>query len=147
MKKRTLVLGMSVIMSVAMLTGCGTGKEDYLDDIKEITALSEVDTDTDDVAEMMEIMKDAIDDLDVSTGEAKTLKKDMAELVDYTSDLTSDLNALANMEEDELEEMQDKLEELQEKIEEDVQEFLDAAEEAGVEEEDLEDFDVDSLGL
>lgn len=147
MKKRTLVLGMSVIMSIAMLTGCGNGKEDYLNDIEEITALSEVDTDTDDMEEMVEIMKDAIDDLDVSTGEGKTLKKDMAELIDYTADLTSDLDALANMEEDELEEMQDKMDELQTKIEDDVQEFLDAAEEAGVEEEDLEDLDVDSLGF
>lgn len=147
MKKRTLVLGMAVVMSMAMVTGCGSNKDDYVNDIEEIAALSELDTDTDDMNAMMDTMKEAIDDLDVSTAEGKDIKKDMADLIDLTSDLVADLDALADMDEEELEEMQTEMEELQSKIEEDVEAFVEAAEEAGVDEDDLADFDVADFGL
>ncbi len=147
MKKRTLVLGMAVVMSMAMITGCGSNKDDYVNDIEEIAALSELDTDTDDMNAMMDTMKEAIDDLDVSTAEGKDIKKDMADLIDLTSDLVTDLDALADMDEEELEEMQTEMEELQSKIEEDVEAFVEAAEEAGVDEDDLADFGVADLGL
>lgn len=147
MKKRTLVFGMTMVMSMAMLTGCGNGKKDYLNDIDAFNTLSEVDTDTDDMNELVETMTKAIDDLDVSTDEGKDIKKDMQELMELTGDLLTDLDALAEMDEDELEEMQTKMEELTDSIEDGVEKFRTAAEEAGVDEEDLEDFEDVDLGL
>lgn len=147
MKKRAVVLGMAMVMSMAMVTGCGSSKEDYLNDMEAFTSLSELEVDTDDAEELMEIMTEAVDNLDISTDEGKTIKEDMQELVKMTNNLVSNQDDFANMDDEEVEEIQTEMEEVQERIKEGVELFLEAAEEAGVEEEDLEAFDSSDLGL
>lgn len=101
MKKRSLVVGMVLVMTAAMasLTGCGSSKEDYLNDVEQMT-------------------ENATDPskMDMKTSEGKQLKKDLEEMQDADSDEAIDM-------------LSDYLE--------DVQEFMDAAEDAGVDDEDL----------
>lgn len=143
MKKKILLLGMTVTMSMAMLAGCGTSAEDYENDINEFAKLSEVE-DSDDVAQMVDDMINAIDDLDIKTSEGKDVQKAMKEMMDYTGEMMGDLDELINMEEDELEKMQKELEDLSKEAEGAVEAFKDAAGEAGVDEEILDEINLDT---
>ena len=101
MKKRSLVAGLALVMtlSMSMLTGCGSSKEDYINDAEQIVENATSPS-----------------DMDMKTSEGKTLKKDLEDMMD------ADADDAAEMLSDYLEHVQD---------------FIDAAEDAGVSDDDL----------
>lgn len=141
MKKKFLVVAMTFVLAITMLAGCGggTSKKDYLNDLEELVNVSDVDVDTDDPDEMIDSMNDLIKGLKMSTPEGKKIKSDMQELVKL-------LEKMAKMEDadyDEIMEIYSDYMDLVSKLEDDFEKFGEAAEDAGVDEDDLEDMDFD----
>lgn len=100
MKKRSLVVGLALVMaaSMSLLTGCGSSKEDYINDLNEM-----VDN------------ASSPSDMDMKTSEGKQLKKDLEDMLDNPDDATDLLSDYM----------------------EHITEFGEAAEDAGVSEDDL----------
>lgn len=71
MKKRSLVAGLALVMalSMSMLTGCGSSKEDYIHDAKELVE---------------NIMTPK--DMDMKTSEGKQLKEDYQDAIENPED-------------------------------------------------------------
>ncbi len=140
MRKKGLVVGMVFAMALTALTACGgDSKENYLSDVQAINdfgvAVSEM--------EEMSDYADAVKGMEMKTAEGKVIKEDMEELGDYLEQLNDMMEDLENYDEDAATELQDKMEELQDKVEGHVEDFTDAAEKSGVDDEDLEGMDLD----
>lgn len=136
MRKKNFVAGIVLALSLSVLTACGgSSKEDYLSDVEAISAYGEAMSEVEDMADFA----DAAKDLDVKTAEGKELKKDLEQLGDYMTEFSDMLEDIDNVDEDAMEELSNKVTELQETVEEHAQDFQDAAEKAGVSEEDIED--------
>ena len=137
MKKKSLVLGMVMVMSAAMLNGCGSSKEDYIADVEAIVEFSNSAASSA-MSLDMDAYNEALDEMDMKTKEGKAIKadmEDMGEILETAADMAenpSDYDA------DDATKLQEDMLEISEKAQEDSEAFVEAAEESGVEEEDLE---------
>lgn len=136
MRKKNFVAGIVLALSVSVLAACGGGsKQDYLSDIEAISAYGETMSEVEDMTDFA----DAAKDLDVKTAEGKVLKKDLEQLGDYMTEFSDMMEDIENVDEAAMEDLSNKMTELQETVEEHAQDFVDAAEKAGVSDEDVED--------
>lgn len=141
MKKKVLVAGMAMALSMAMLTGCGNAKEDYESDLKELTSYSTSDElDTSDTDKMIEQMNDMVDELDMKTDEGKDVKENLQSMVDATKEV---FDSLEDADEDAMTEASEKLETITEKAKSSLSKFKDAATDAGVDEDELKNLNLD----
>ena len=139
MKKRILATVTALTLIFAMLTGCGgTSKDDYLDDIEEISSLSDADISSD-PEEMADDLNDILKDLKLKTPEGKAIKKDLQDMVDILDKMVKNMDDLDS---DEAEEMYNDLMDIYDKLEDHVDDFEKAAEDAGVDEDDVADLDI-----
>lgn len=140
MRKRIMVTVMALMLSISMLAGCGgSAKDDYLSDITEIAEFSQgFENISDDPAEMVGAVETLLKDLNVKTSEGKAIKDDYQEMVDI-------LNTMLNNQDDAdaLMEALGNLTTIYGKIEDDAEKFVDAAEKAGVDEDDIEELGFD----
>lgn len=142
MRKKSLVVGMVMVMSAMMLNACGgSSKEDYIADVEAITEFSNSAA-TAATSLDMDAYNSALDDLSMKTKEGKALKADMEEMGDILSDAVDMMENPADVDEDAANELQEKMTKIAEKAEEDTKAFVEAAEESGVEEEDVEDLNL-----
>lgn len=136
MRKKSLIAGMVMVMSAMMLNACGgPSKADYKADIETLNTFSEDVVSAADAEEYA----DAATKMEMKTEEGKVLKEDMEELGDYLSELTEMMEDLDNVDVDAASELEEKVEKLQKEAEEHVDAFTDAAKDAGIKDEDLED--------
>lgn len=139
MKKKCLVL-VTVAALVFSMVGCGSTAKAYEKDMDAFLSLDNYDEDE------MDDLKDDLKGLRMSTKEGKALKKSYLELVDMALELYEMWEDFDYDDDDyedtleELEEMEEEGDELFEEIEELLEDFCDAAEDAGVDEDDIEDF-------
>ncbi|WP_075721894.1 hypothetical protein [Roseburia sp. 499] len=142
MRKKSLVVGMVMVMSAMMLNACGgSSKEDYIADVEAITEFSNSAATAASSLDM-DAYNSALDDLSMKTKEGKALKADMEEMGDILSDAVDMMENPADVDEDAANELQEKMTKIAEKAEEDTKAFVEAAEESGVEEEDVEDLNL-----
>lgn len=142
MRKKSLVVGMVMVMSAMMLNACGgSSKEDYIADVEAITEFSNSAA-TAATSLDMDAYNSALDDLSMKTKEGKALKADMEEMGDILSDAVDMMENPTDVDEDAANELQEKMTKIAEKAEEDTKAFVEAAEESGVEEEDIEDLNL-----
>ena len=140
MKKRILATVTALTLVFAMLTGCGgTSKDDYLDDIEEISSLSDADISSD-PEEMADDLNDILKDLKLKTPEGKDIKKDLQDMVDILDKMVKNID---DLDEDDAEEMYNDMMEIYNDLEDHVNDFIEAAEDAGVDDDDVEDLDID----
>lgn len=119
MKKKTLALGLAAVLTMSMLTGCGASKEDYENDMKEITeGFTEMATASD-----QDAMKDVVDDIEVSTSQGKAIKKDLKKMAEADEDIA-----------------EDKAEKMIEDLGDDIDAFVEAAEKKEVSGEEIAAF-------
>lgn len=136
MKKRIMVTVMALMLSISMLAGCGgSSKDDYLNDLNEIAEFyQDMAGISDDPGEMASLLKD----MNVKTSEGKAMKDDFQELINIMNTM------LENQDDaDVLMKALGDISDLYESIEKHAENFVDAAEKAGVDDDDLEDFDFD----
>lgn len=140
MKKRIMATVMALMLSIAMLAGCGgSSKNDYLSDISEIAEFSQgFENISDDPEEMVGAVQNLLKDLNVKTPEGIVVKDDYQEMVDILNTMLTnqdDANAAMSALSD--------LMDIYEKIEDDAEKFVDAAEKAGVDDDDIKDLGFD----
>lgn len=139
MRKKLLVVGMVFAMSATALTACGNDKENYLSDVQAINDFGVAVQEIEEIADYA----DAVAEMDMKTAEGKVLKEDMEELGECLEELSGMMEDLDNYDEDAAAELQQKMTDLQTKVEEHVEDFTEAAEKSGVDDEDLEGMDLD----
>ncbi len=140
MKKRVLVVGMVFALAASALTACGgSSKENYLSDVQAINDFGVAVQEMEEIADYAE----AVAGMDMKTEEGKVLKEDMEELGECLEQLSAMMEDLENYDETAAAELQEKMTDLQTKVEEHVEDFTDAAEKSGVDDEDLEGMDLD----
>lgn len=144
MRKKFFAVVLSMAMAVSMMAGCGSSADDYVSDLETLASISDIDYENVMSAEGVEEIASEIEKLKLTTKEGKALQDDMAELMDLTADLFEAMEDLSNLDEEKLKKYTEDMEALKEKVEKDAEAFEDAAEAAGVEEEDLKDL---NLGL
>ena len=141
--KKTILAAVAAVSMMMSLVACGSSKEDYENDIKAIVELGDIDE-----VETSEEFRDAIDDVKVTTKEGKALKKAFEDSVDLMEEMEKIVEDLEDAGEEGYADIEDralkvmeKQEKLQKKIEDCAEAFIKAAEDAGVEEDFLEDLD------
>lgn len=140
MKKKVLVVGMVFALAASALTACGgSSKENYLSDVQAINDFGVAVQEMEEIADYAE----AVAGMDMKTEEGKVLKEDMEELGECLEQLSAMMEDLENYDETAAAELQEKMTDLQTKVEEHVEDFTDAAENSGVDDEDLEGMDLD----
>lgn len=140
MKKRILLFGLTAVMSVFALTGCGgSDKKNYIADIEEIVDVNDkINTYNLEDTEEIKKAQDAIDDMSVKTDEGKKIKDDFKELFQLLKDVYDIADSDAP-DDSKLTELEDKYDEIDEKLTKDGEAFVDAAEKAGVDDDDIDD--------
>ena len=140
MKKRIMATAMALVLSIVTLAGCGgSSKDDYLNDIAEIAEFSQDSSNvSDDPEDMVAEMTSLLKDMKVKTAEGKAIKDDFQEMIDALNtmlqnqdDADAVMKALGN------------LTSVYETLEDDAEKLLEAAEKAGVDDNDLEALDFD----
>ena len=144
MKKKFLAVVLSMVITVSMMAGCGSSVDDYVSDIETMAGMTDINFDNMMSEEGLEEVKSEINKLKFSTKEGKALKDDMLEMTKIVEDLLEMMEDPENADLEKAQKYTEDLTELQEKVQEDAEAFIEAAEAAGVEDEDLEDID---LGL
>lgn len=141
MRKRIMVTVMALVLSVSILAGCGgTSKKDYVNDVGEIVDMMQdfyglsLFGDPEDVAKEI---KDIVSDMKVKTPEGKALKSDLQIMADSMSKLAKDADD---------EKAAEKLDEALKDFQNDLDDFLEAAEDAGIDENDIDEDDLEFLG-
>lgn len=142
MRKRVIATVMALVLSIAMLTGCGgSAKKDYLSDIKEFSEMNaDAQNISDDPAEMVKELKSVLKNLNVKTTEAQTVKSDLQDLVDLMDNLLANQDT---MDADAQVQALTDLMNISNSLEKDMETFIEAAEDAGVDDGDIEDLDID----
>lgn len=142
MKRKVVKMGLAVVISIALLSGCGNSaeKDNYLNDVKAFAALQSVDN-TD-----LDAMSKAVEDLTVNTSEAQAVKSDMEELLNIAQEAMNAASGGESIDADALTKMQEDVQKLTEQTQTDLETFIKAAEESGVDDGDMEGLSED-LGL
>lgn len=142
MKSKVVKMGLAIVMSVSLLAGCGgsSNADNYKNDVKAFAALQNVDN-TD-----FEAMSKAVEDLNMSTSEGQSIMDDMMELVNITKDAMESVSGGEEMDEESLAKLQEDIQAATEKTQTDLQAFIKAAEDAGVDDSDMEGLS-EELGL
>lgn len=142
MRKRIMATVMALVLSVSVLAGCGgTSKKDYINDVGELVDMVKDFSDIsffDDPEDIVNDIKDIVKDMSVKTPEGKALKNDLQDMADSLSKLAKDGDD---------ENAAKKLNEAMENFQDDLEEFLEAAEDAGVDEDDIDEDDLEFLEL
>ena len=133
MKRKMVKMGLAIVMSVSLLAGCGgnSNADNYKNDLKAFAALENVDN-TD-----FEAMAKAVEDLDMSTSEGQSIKDDMMELVNITKDAMEAVAGGEEMDEESVAKLQEDVQAATEKTQTDLQAFIKAAGDAGVDDSDM----------
>lgn len=133
MKRKIVKTGLALVMSVSLLAGCGgsSNADNYKNDVKAFAALQNVDN-TD-----FEAMSKAVEDLDMNTSEGQSIKDDMMELVNITKDAMEAVAGGEEMDEESIAKLQEDVQAATEKTQTDLQAFIKAAEDAGVDESNM----------
>ena len=147
MKKRIFAIVTALMLVFVMLTGCGDtskdnyhdDRDDYLDDIEGISSLNDADISSD-PEEMADDLNDVLKELKLKTPEGKAIKKDLQDMVDILDKMVKNMD---DLDEDEAEKMYNDLMEIYDKLEDHVNDFIEAAEDAGVDDNDIADLDID----
>ena len=137
----TTVAAVSMMMS---LVACGSSKEDYENDFREI-----VELDWEDLGEIDDLdeIKDGFKSTKVSTKEGKAVKKAFEKKIESMEEIEAfvdDFEGTTERTEEFMtryESIMDKQEKVDDELYDSLEAFFKAAEEAGVDEELLEDFD------
>lgn len=140
MKRRIALLGITITMSLIALTGCGNAdKKNYISDIKAIVDTNDK-LDSDDFSDLEEIKKaqDVVDDMKVKTDEGKEIKNDFKNLFKLLEDVYS-LSDAEDVDDETLTELDNKYDEIEEKLDKDADTFIKAAEDAGVDDKDIDE--------
>lgn len=142
MKRKVVKMGLAVVMSIALLSGCGNSaeKDNYLNDVKAFATLQSVDN-TD-----LDAMSKAVEELTVNTSEAQAVKSDMEELLSIAQEAMNAASGGESIDADSLTKMQEDVQKLTEQTQTDLETFIKAAEESGVDAGDMEGLSED-LGL
>lgn len=142
MKRKVVKMGLAVVMSIALLSGCGNSaeKDNYLNDVKAFATLQSVDN-TD-----LDAMSKAVEELTVNTSEAQAVKSDMEELLSIAQEAMNAASGGESIDADSLTKMQEDVQKLTEQTQTDLETFIKAAEESGVDDGDMEGLSED-LGL
>lgn len=161
MKKRLLLAGLAVIMSMAVFAGCGSskseneesyekeeyGKEDYKKDLDEFAKMDEVhNKDVTDFEAAFEEIVEALTELDIVTPEGKDVRNAAKEFMKYTGGKVKDLDKLAAMTDEEMDTMQNEMDKLDKQIGSAIDKFKKAAEKAGIDQLEMEDLE-EHLGV
>ncbi len=153
MRKKFLAITLTLTMAVSMMAGCGSSQKDYENDLELLEELytdfeyPDFDiTEEEKVTAMFKDMKEDIADMKFSTKEGKAIQTIQVDAFSYYEDLFDKiLDAYNNEDFDKmselLEELDEQIEDMEKDMEDAVEDFIDAAEEAGVDEDDLEDFE------
>lgn len=173
MKKRIYAILMALLLSTVTLAGCGdsgsrdryeddggnkdskssSSKKDYEKDIAALIDMMEefedlsndflYVSDYDDYQEVVDDMYDLIDNLKVQTPEGKKIKSSMKEVIE----ILDKMGKYADKgDQDKANEMQRKGQDVSDEVEDLVEDFIDAAEKKGVDDDDLEDLR-DAFGI
>lgn len=141
MKKRIIGTIMALVLSFAMLTGCGgTSEKDYRNDFEAFAGLEDLEDISDDPEEMIKDMNSIVKGIKVSTPEGKAVKKDLQDFVDLMDKI---LNKMDDLDEGEAMDLYNDLLQLTSDMEKDLKAFQDAAVKAGVDESEFGDLDFD----
>ena len=138
MKKRLAIFGITITMSLLTLTGCGNAdKKNYISDIEAIVDTNDK-LDGDDFTDLTEIKKarNVVNDMKVKTDEGKEIKEDFKDLFKLLEDVYS-LSDSENIDDATLDELDNKYDEIEEKLDKDADSFIKAAEDAGVDDKDI----------
>ena len=132
MKKRIMATVMALVLSVSLLAGCGgTSEKDYVKDIKAITAAAEdMENLSSDPKDGVKELKAIVKSLKVRTPEGKAIKADLKKMSDA-------MNKLSKNEDDE-DAWEDVMEAMGDFYDH-LNDFVKAAQEAGVDEDDIAD--------
>lgn len=117
--------------------GSSSKKKDYLSDFEALAELDEAIADIydeDDIEDMIDIMNSAVKRFKPTTSEGKQLKSDAEEMVDILQKMLRYQD-----DEDKLTDLYEDLVDISEEYNDHLYDFYDAAEDAGVDEDDLED--------
>ena len=141
MRKRIMATVVALVLSVSVLAGCGgTSKKDYVNDIGEIVDMARDFSNISlfgDPEDVVKEIEDIVKDMKVKTPEWKALKKDLKDMADSMSKLAKDETD---------EKAAEKLADAMKAFEDDLEDFLEAAEDAGVDEDDIDEEDLEFLG-
>lgn len=143
--KRFMAMTMAMVMCVAMLAGCGgSSKDNYLNDLQEIVDMySELSNlSFDDYDQIVSDMESAIKGLSMKTSEGKAIKSDLQDMVDVLEDVVA---AMEDFDLETITEASERMDKISESADEHMEAFLEAAEKAGVSEDDLDSLDLDAL--
>ena len=142
MKRKVVKMGLALVMSVALLAGCGGSSEaeNFKNDLKAFAALEGVDN-TD-----FEAMSKAVEELNLNTDEGKAIKDDLQEVVEYTKKAMEATTSGEAMDAEAITKLQEDVQAMTEKKQKDLESFIKAAADSGIDESDLEGLAGD-LGL
>ncbi len=148
MKKRILVFGAILTMAALTLCGCANSKKNYENELEIVTELLEIDYDGLSPEEISKEISELVGELKAKTDEGKVLQEDFDELNELVIDATGILAEFTRDNSSKFDKKVKNIEELGEDLEEHLEDFLDAADDAGVRKsriEDVEDIDLPDL--
>ena len=141
MRKRIMATVVALVLSISVLAGCGgTSKKDYVNDIGEIVDMMKDFSDISLFGDPKDVAKDIkaiVNDMKVKTPEGKAVKSDLQTMADSMTKLAKDEN-----DKDAAEKLAKALEDFQN----DLEDFVEAADDAGVDEDDIDEDDLEFLG-
>lgn len=133
MRKRILATVMALLLSAAMLTGCGgTSRKDYENDVDALIDIYE------DLNNGAISIQDAVEDLEVKTPEGKQIKSDMQEMAEIYEKINKYFD---RKDYDKIDALEDDLHDLADDTMNHFVDFSDAAEDKDVDEDDLEELE------
>ncbi len=139
MKKRLIATVTVLALSLATLTGCGgNSKDNYIKDLEAIDTLADDmnSLSMDDPEDAIDELEGIVKDFSAKTTEGKTIKKDVEKMIDILNDMMDNQDDT-----DKLMDLMGDLTDLSDTFMDDLKDFQDAAKDAGVTEDDFDDFD------
>ena len=133
MKRKVVKMGLALALSAALLTGCvSSDAEKYKNDLEALTSLQNIERD-------FETVVTTVEDLKLKTDEGQAIKDGIKKLLNQTK-IIRDANASGEpiTDEETLEKMTDESYAIHNKMTEDLESFIEAATDFGIDEEDME---------
>lgn len=147
MKKRMMAMGLVAVMAVTMLCGCANSKKNYQKELETFGELLELNYEKLSLADISEELTELLAEFKAKTDEGVELLEAFTELAENVADAAGKMES-DTVDVSKMEKYAKNVADLGEDMEDLVEDFLDAAEDAGVDEddiEDLEDIDVQKL--